>query len=94
MSPDEGVRFLFLFMALAGAVWILRPVGKALARKLEGHRDEPHGGELEQVRNELLGEVDVLRQDVAQLSERLDFTERLLAKQQQAEQPRVGPGAR
>lgn len=92
MPPEEGVKFLFLFMMLAGAVWILRPVGKALARKIEGAA-APEGRALEQMRDELLTEVDGVRQDLAQLSERLDFTERMLAKQQ-AEQPRVGPGAR
>jgi hypothetical protein len=35
--------------------------------------------------------MDALRQDVAQLGERVDFTERVLAKQR--EDPRVGPGA-
>lgn len=91
MSPEEGIKFLFLFMALAGSVWILRPVGRAIAKKIEGSGSAgPH--QVDQMRDELLGEMDGLRQDVAQLSERLDFTERMLAKQQ--EQPRVGPGAR
>ena len=93
MTPEEGIKFLFLFLGLVGSVWILRPIGKAIARKLEGQAGADARA-LEQVRDELLGEVDGLRQDVAQLSERLDFTERMLAKQQPLEQPRVGPGAR
>ena len=92
MTPEEGIKFLFLFLMLGGAVWVLRPIGKAIARKLEGQAGADARA-LEQTRDELLGEVDGLRQDVAQLSERLDFTERMLAKQQ-AEPPRVGPGAR
>ncbi|HEU5467216.1 MAG TPA: hypothetical protein VI159_05930 [Gemmatimonadales bacterium] len=91
MTPEEGIKFLFLFLMLGGAVWVLRPIGKAIARKLEGQAGADARA-LEQMRDELLGEVDGLRQDVAQLSERLDFTERMLAKQ--TEQPRVGPGAR
>jgi hypothetical protein len=91
MTPEEGIKFLFLFLMLGGAVWVLRPIGKAIARKLEGQAGADAKA-LEQMRDELLGEVDGLRQDVAQLSERLDFTERMLAKQ--TEQPRVGPGAR
>jgi hypothetical protein len=91
MTPEEGIKFLFLFLTLAGAVWILRPVGRAIARKIEGQTGTDARA-LDQTRDELLGEMDGLRQDVAQLSERLDFTERMLAKQQ--EQPRVGPGAR
>ena len=91
MTPEEGIKMLFLFLMLGGAVWVLRPIGKAIGRKLEGQAGADARA-LEQMRDELLGEVDGLRQDVAQLSERLDFTERMLAKQ--TEQPRVGPGAR
>lgn len=91
MTPEEGIKFLFLFLMLGGAVWVLRPIGRAIARKLEGQAGADARA-LEQMRDELLGEVDGLRQDVAQLSERLDFTERMLAKQ--TEPPRVGPGAR
>ena len=91
MSPEEGIKFLLLFFFIGGGFWILRPVGKAIARRLEGQTG-PDARALEQMREDLLGEVDGLRQDVAQLSERLDFTERMLAKQ--TEQPRVGPGAR
>jgi hypothetical protein len=90
MSPEEGVKFLALFLFMGGCFWLLNPFFRALARKLEGKTTDVRA--LEQVRDELLGEVDGLRQDLAQLSERLDFTERMLAKQQ--EQPRVGPGAR
>lgn len=78
MTPEEGIKFLFLFLMLGGAVWVLRPIGKAIARKLEGQAGADARA-LEQMRDELLGEVDGLRQDVAQLSERLDFTERMLA---------------
>lgn len=91
MTPEEGIKFLMLFFFLGGSFWILRPIGRAVAKKIEGSGTaNPHA--IDQVRDELLGEMDGLRQDVAQLSERLDFTERMLAKQQ--EQPRVGPGAR
>jgi len=92
MTPEEGIKFLLLFFFIGGGFWIVNPFFRALARKLEGKTTDVHA--IEQLRDELLGEVDGLRQDVAQLSERLDFTERMLAKQQQTEQPRVGPGAR
>ncbi|HEX4560288.1 MAG TPA: hypothetical protein VH113_00535, partial [Gemmatimonadales bacterium] len=74
-----------------GSFWVINPFFRALARRLEGKTTDLQA--LEQVRDELLGEVDGLRQEVSQLSERLEFTERMLAKQQ-AEPPRVGPGAR
>ena len=90
MSPDEGIKFLLLFLFMGGCFWVVNPFFRALARKLEGKTTDVRA--LEQVRDELLGEVDGLRQDVAQLSERLDFTERMLAKQQ--DPSRLGPGAR
>ena len=90
MTPEEGIKFLALFLFMGGCFWLLNPFFRALAKKLEGKTTDVRA--LEQMRDELLGEVDGLRQDVSQLSERLDFTERMLAKQQ--EPPRVGPGAR
>ena len=92
MSPEDGLKFMALFFLLGGTFWILRPVGKAIAKKIEGSA-APEGRALEQMRDELLTEVDGLRQDVAQLSERLDFTERMLAKQTSAPS-RIGPEAR
>ena len=91
MSPEEGIKFLALFFFMGGCFWILNPFFRALARKLEGKTTDVRA--LEQVRDELLGEVDALRQDVAQIGERLDFTERMLAKQQQ-DPARIGPGAK
>jgi len=90
MTPEEGIKFLALFLFMGGCFWLLNPFFRALARKLEGKTTDVRA--LEQMRDELLGEVDGLRQDLSQLSERLDFAERMLAKQQ--EPPRVGPGAR
>lgn len=90
MTPEEGIKFLALFLFMGGCFWLLNPFFRALARKLEGKTTDVRA--VEQVRDELLGEVDTLRQEVAQLSERLDFTERMLAKQQQPSQ--LGPGVK
>jgi hypothetical protein len=71
---------IIVLAALGTAVLILWPLIRALARRVEG------GG----AAAELLGEVDALRQRVAQLEqgqarvaeleERVDFAERLLAQ--------------
>ena len=90
MTPEEGIKFLALFLFMGGCFWLLNPFFRALARKLEGKTTDVRA--VEQVRDELLGEVDTLRQEVTQLSERLDFTERMLAKQQQPSQ--LGPGVK
>jgi len=65
------------FMAVLGAV-VLGPIGRAFAERLRGKNREPllESGEVEALRDELHG----LRQQVAELAERQDFTERLLAQ--------------
>lgn len=88
--PEE-VFFLFV-LTLVGSVWLLTPVARALGERLKPRpsgMDAPGRAELQRFREELTEEVGQLRREVAELSERLDFTERLLAKQQQA-LPRPG----
>ncbi|PYP16618.1 MAG: hypothetical protein DMD54_09165 [Gemmatimonadetes bacterium] len=54
------------------------PLGQALADRLR-HGPTPRGGSGEE-NAELLENVEQLRREVAELAERVDFTERLLAK--------------
>ena len=56
----------------------LSPVGKALAERLL-HGPQPAGGGAEHA--ELADSVEQLRREVAELAERVDFTERLLGQQ-------------
>jgi hypothetical protein len=61
------------------------PVGKAFADRIRGGRvmgPDP----------EVLTELDQLRQDLTELQERLDFTERVLAQQREADQLSKGTG--
>ena len=63
------------------------PIGKALAERiLNRPRDAAGGAEVEALQTEL----DQVRREIAELQERMDFTERLLAKQRGPQQ--VGPG--
>jgi Tfp pilus assembly protein PilO len=75
------VALLIVIAALTATVIILWPVMRALARRLEGKGGvEPAlRADLEQMHLRL-GEVDHLQQRVAELEERVDFTERLLAQ--------------
>jgi hypothetical protein len=58
----------------------LSPLGKALADRLKHGPVAPRGtGEDHE---ELLESVEQLRREVAELAERVDFTERLLGQQQ------------
>jgi len=68
----------------AAAVFITRgPLGRAMAERLSGRART--GSEDQDVR-ELKGEVEELRNQLSEVQERLDFAERLLARQD----PRAG----
>jgi hypothetical protein len=68
----EGVLAV-IFLFGGGTLFLLSisPVGRALAERLRG-RAEPAQDP------ELLADVDALRQEVAELHERVDFAERIL----------------
>ena len=53
----------------------LSPVGKAYAERLKGQ-----GGMTGEAGEQMLQAIEDLRQEVTELSERVDFTERMLAK--------------
>lgn len=78
MGMITGTIMTGLFI-LGGVLVFRGPVGQAIARRIQGKAREPE--------QELLGEVHQMREHVAQLEqqvlemeERLDFTERLLAR--------------
>ena len=60
--------------------------GRALADRI---RNPARADALKALREELAGELHQLRGDVSELAERLDFAERLLAKEREA--ARLGP---
>ena len=68
----EGILAV-IFLFGGGTLFLLSvsPVGRAVADRLRGQA--PSGGD-----PELLAEVDALRQELAELQERVDFAERVL----------------
>ena len=90
----EGVLAIVLIFG-GGTLFLLSisPVGKAIADRIRrsggGAVPEDVRRELEQFRSEVEGDVQQLRTEVGELSERMDFAERLLAKQR--EDQRIGP---
>jgi len=72
MDMESILAITFIFGG--GTLFLLSvsPVGRALADRLRGHAPplaDP----------DLMAEVDALRQEVAELHERVDFTERMLS---------------
>ncbi len=64
----------------------LSPVGRALASRIQGRvpgsEDLEH--RVQELEHALVDEVDGLRQELTEVQERLDFTERLLARRKEA----------
>jgi len=75
----EGILAI-TFIFGGGTLFLLSisPVGKALADRLRGNVTPAQDPEL-------LAEVDALRQEVAELQERMDFTERMLSTTERRE---------
>ena len=84
MRPEETVVALTVF---GGGVWVLRPLVGALAKRIGGEVRPPRAPEVDEA---VHSELQRLRDDVDQLAERLDFAERLLAKQREI--PRIERG--
>lgn len=84
----EGL-FAITFIFGGGTLFLLSisPIGKALAERLRG-RVEPAQDP------ELLAEMDALRQEVAELHERVDFAERILLENHDRKELGKGEAAR
>jgi len=83
-----AVMIPVLAVFFTGLVVLSRTViGKAIARRIGG--DQQTGDDVHQHLVELETEVALMRQELTETQERLDFAERLLAKRDE----RVGIGA-
>jgi hypothetical protein len=88
---DPGIVAIVVFALIAVTV-ILWPVMRALARRLEGKSVDPAlRDEVERLQHRL-EEMDVLQGRVAELEERVDFTERMLVRGQESPEPGRLPG--
>lgn len=76
MSPGEIAALVIIF---GGGFWLIRPVATAIAKRIAGEHRRP-GIETAE-RDELLQELQQVREELTELAERMDFAERLLAKQ-------------
>ncbi|HXF96438.1 MAG TPA: hypothetical protein VNI61_10095 [Gemmatimonadales bacterium] len=89
---DEGTLALLIPVLAVGGffAWMIAvsPVGKAVADRIR--RGPGAGtGRAGAAPEELLAAIEDLRREVAELAERVDFTERFLARQREGE--RLGP---
>jgi hypothetical protein len=85
MSPDQVLAIVMASIAAWTLTRIFRgPIGQALARRIGGGGQErPPAGE---------PQIADLQARMAELEERLDFSERVLLRERQAGQLRQGEG--
>jgi hypothetical protein len=84
---DEGTRHLItVFFVFGGGFWVLAPLAQAVAKRIRGSTPPAIDP---QIVDDLRDELRQVRQEMAELAERADFAERMLAKQ--AEPQRVEP---
>jgi hypothetical protein len=78
---------MFFAAGAAALGFFFGPLASALARRISGRQDsEDADAEIEEMRTLVTAEVDDLRNRLAEVEERLDFAERLLAHGGQADQ--------
>jgi len=79
--PEEVVVLFLSVFAMAGATVLLFPVMRALAERIRPRlTDAGVKEELQLLREDLVNEMQQTRREIGDLGERVDFTERLLAK--------------
>jgi hypothetical protein len=86
----EGIlAIIFLFGGGTAVALGFSPVGRAYADRIRGKHGAPGvdelRAELTEQRDALGEELQQVRQEVAELAERLDFAERLLARSRDAQ---------
>lgn len=92
----EGILAILLIFGGGAAVGIsFSPIGRALAARIRGQAsgdaDEVKGA-LAEHREALQAELDGVRHELGELSERMDFAERLLAQTREQALPKGGSG--
>lgn len=78
MTPEAAIVGVLFF---GGLFWVLRPVANAAAKRIAGEVPGPLDAAADET---VLEELRELRAEVTDLAERVDFHERLLAKQREA----------
>ena len=80
----DFVKLVAIFFVFGGGFWVLRPLAAAIAKRIAGEQRPPPVTD-PQEHEALAAEVQQLRQEMVELQERVDFAERLLAKERGGE---------
>lgn len=82
---EDIIAIIFIFGGMTAIGLGFSPIGRAFAERIRGKTAIPGADELRadlaEQREEHTQELEQVRREVAELAERLDFAERLLAQQ-------------
>ncbi len=94
---EDILALVLIFGGGACIALSFSPIGRALADRIRGKSASTDGGELRaelaEHKDALNQELEAVRHELAELAERMDFAERLLAKGRESERlapPRSG----
>jgi Tfp pilus assembly protein PilO len=93
MPPGDVAPVLvtsILFFSLAAVLILRGPLGRALARRIEGGAGGGEAEERTRALEERVAHLEGLQAQLAELEERLDFAERLLARAREGERLPAG----
>ncbi|HVH08441.1 MAG TPA: hypothetical protein VM736_01465 [Gemmatimonadales bacterium] len=83
----DVLAIVFIFGGLTCFLLSISPIGRAVAERIRSKGTSPDAGalrtELAEQREALEQELDGVRRELTELTERVDFAERLLAKQRE-----------
>ena len=90
---EDILALILIFGGGACIAMAFSPIGRAVADRIRGKSASTDGGELRadlaDHREALNQELEAVRRELAELAERVDFAERLLAKNREGQ--RIGP---
>lgn len=95
MNPEVPFIIAASLFTIGAVTWLLTPIVRGLGERLKSGRVSDTQlaalrADVQALRDELFDEQQRLRGELGELTERIDFTERLLAQQREA--GRLGPG--
>lgn len=84
----DGEELFLIVLFMVGVTTLAFPLVRALAARIRPRGIDPGlHEEILALREDLLSEIQQARREIADLGERMDFTERLLARQRDALKP-------
>jgi hypothetical protein len=76
----QAEEVFLVVLAMTGSAILAYPLVRAIADRIRPRADVGVKDELQGLRDDVLTELREMRREVSELGERVDFTERLLAK--------------